>query len=171
MPSSAISYLWRDKDAPNGFRTGVSLHSHTNQSRETLDFLANFGNQFPVMRPLLSRLERRAEQISRDPHRLRRQLLDAAHDAEAGLRSGDAADRKARPGADGLHHRPRQHQGAHAAAHGAQRAADSGFGGVERALWRHAVVPSRRAQPAQRARGGVDGDTCRTSPPIPATRG
>lgn len=63
MPSSAISYLWRDKDAPEGFRTGVSLHSHTNQSRETLDFLANFGNQFPVMRPLLSRLERRAEQM------------------------------------------------------------------------------------------------------------
>jgi hypothetical protein len=62
MPSSAISYIWRDKDAPNGFRTGVSLHSHTNQSRETLDFLANFGNQFPVMRPLLSRMERRAEQ-------------------------------------------------------------------------------------------------------------
>jgi hypothetical protein len=63
MPNSAISYLWRDKDAPKGFRTGVSLHSHTNQSRETLDFLANFGNQFPVMRPLLSRLERRAEQV------------------------------------------------------------------------------------------------------------
>jgi hypothetical protein len=62
MPSSTISYLWRDKDAPTGFRTGVSLHSHTNQSRETLDFLANFGNQFPVMRPLLSRMERRAEQ-------------------------------------------------------------------------------------------------------------
>jgi hypothetical protein len=62
MPSSAISYIWRDKDAPNGFRTGVSLHSHTNQSRETLDFLANFGNQFPVMRPLMSRMERRAEQ-------------------------------------------------------------------------------------------------------------
>jgi hypothetical protein len=48
---------------PKGFRTGVSLHSHTNQSRETLDFLANFGNQFPVMRPLMSRMERRAEQI------------------------------------------------------------------------------------------------------------
>ena len=62
MPSSAISYLWRDKAAPDGFRTGVSLHSHTNQSHETLDFLANFGNQFPVMRPFLSRMERRAEQ-------------------------------------------------------------------------------------------------------------
>jgi hypothetical protein len=63
MPGSTISYLWRDKDAARPFRTGVSLHGHTNQSRETLDFLANFGNQFPVMRPLLSRLERRAEQI------------------------------------------------------------------------------------------------------------
>jgi hypothetical protein len=62
MPSSTISYLWRDKDAPRGFRAGVSLHSHTNQSRETLDFLANFGNQFPVMRPIISRMERRAEQ-------------------------------------------------------------------------------------------------------------
>ncbi|MGA8781011.1 MAG: hypothetical protein WB567_09730, partial [Terracidiphilus sp.] len=62
MPSSTISYLWRDKDAPKSFRAGVSLHSHTNQSRETLDFLANFGNQFPVMRPIISRMERRAEQ-------------------------------------------------------------------------------------------------------------
>ena len=62
MPNSTISYLWRDTGAAKDFRTGVSLHSHTNQSSETLDFLANFGNQFPVMRPLLSRLERRAEQ-------------------------------------------------------------------------------------------------------------
>src|SRR5580704_16501143 len=63
MAKSTISYLWRDKEAPRSFRTGVSLHSHTNQSLETLDFLANFGNQFPVMRPLLSRMERRAEAL------------------------------------------------------------------------------------------------------------
>ncbi len=63
MPSSTISYLWRDRDAAKGFRTGVSLHSHTNQSQETLDFLANFGNQFPILRPILTCLERRAEQI------------------------------------------------------------------------------------------------------------
>ncbi len=61
MASSTISYLWRDKNASQGFRSGVSLHSHTNQSKETLDFLANFGNQYPLMRPLLSRLERRSE--------------------------------------------------------------------------------------------------------------
>jgi hypothetical protein len=53
--------LWRDPNAPRGFRTGVSLHGHTNQSQETLDFLANVGNQYPLIRPVLSRLERRSE--------------------------------------------------------------------------------------------------------------
>jgi hypothetical protein len=63
MAHSTISYLWRDKQASQGFRTGVSLHSHTNQSRETLDFLANLGNQYPWIRPLLSRLEQRSERM------------------------------------------------------------------------------------------------------------
>ncbi len=63
MPTSTISYLWRDTGAPRDFRARVSLHSHTNQSSETLDFLANFGNQYPVMRPLLTRLEQRAERV------------------------------------------------------------------------------------------------------------
>jgi hypothetical protein len=62
MPNTSISYLWRDTNVSRGFRTGVSLHSHTNQSQETLDFLANFGNQFPIIRPVLARMERRAEQ-------------------------------------------------------------------------------------------------------------
>jgi len=61
MANSTISYLWRDKNATQDFRTGVSLHSHTNQSKETLDFLANLGNQYPIIRPLLSRLETRSE--------------------------------------------------------------------------------------------------------------
>lgn len=61
MAKSTISYLWRDKNAAQGFRAGVSIHGHTNQSKETLDFLANFGNQYPLMRPLISRLERRSE--------------------------------------------------------------------------------------------------------------
>ncbi|MGA2538607.1 MAG: hypothetical protein ABSF53_21545 [Terracidiphilus sp.] len=63
MAKSTISYLWRDAEAPRGFRTGVSLHSHTNQSTETLDFLANLGNQFSVLRPILSRMERRSEDL------------------------------------------------------------------------------------------------------------
>jgi hypothetical protein len=63
MANSSISYLWRDKNASQGFRSGVSLHSHTNQSKETLDFLANLGNQYPVIRPFLSRLERRSQDV------------------------------------------------------------------------------------------------------------
>jgi hypothetical protein len=63
MAQSTISYLWRDKNASQGFRSGISLHGHTNQSHETLDFLANFGNQYPIMRPFLARLEQRSERI------------------------------------------------------------------------------------------------------------
>jgi hypothetical protein len=61
MANSTISYLWRDKNATQDFRTGVSLHSHTNQSKETLDFLANLGNQYPIIRPFLTRLETRSQ--------------------------------------------------------------------------------------------------------------
>ncbi len=61
MARSSISYLWRDTKVPQAFRSGVSLHSHTNQSKETLAFLARFGNQFPVMQRLMDRLERRSE--------------------------------------------------------------------------------------------------------------
>jgi hypothetical protein len=60
MPKCNVSYLWRDCGAARGFRSGVSLHGHTNQSHETLDFLANLGNQYPLIRPLLRRMETRA---------------------------------------------------------------------------------------------------------------
>jgi len=63
MANTTISYLWRDRKAHESFRTGVSLHSHTNQSRETLDFLANLGSTYSIIRPLLARLERRAEKL------------------------------------------------------------------------------------------------------------
>ena len=63
VANSTISYLWRDPKAAKGYRSGVSLHSHTNQSKETLDFLANLGNRYQVLRPLLSRLERRSQAV------------------------------------------------------------------------------------------------------------
>ena len=55
-----ISYFWKDSKAARSYKTGVSLHSHTNQSRETLDFVANWGRQFPYLRPFLQRAESRA---------------------------------------------------------------------------------------------------------------
>lgn len=60
MPTSTISYQWRDQQAARNFKTGVSLHSHTNQSQETLDFVADWGAQYKLIKPLLQRLERRS---------------------------------------------------------------------------------------------------------------
>ena len=62
MSGSRISYLWKDPQAASEFSTGVSLHSHTNQSKETLDFLVNLGNQFSWLRPVLAHFERRARE-------------------------------------------------------------------------------------------------------------
>jgi len=57
-----ISYLWQDAEAARDYSTAVSLHSHTNQSKETLDFLANMGNQYPLLRPILAKYERRSRE-------------------------------------------------------------------------------------------------------------
>jgi len=37
---SRISYFWKEPDARKGFEVGVSLHSHTNHSRESLSFVS-----------------------------------------------------------------------------------------------------------------------------------
>ncbi len=63
MANTSVSYLWRDQNSCKGFQTGVSLHSHTNQSKETLDFLANLGSTYAMIRPLMMRLERRAQEV------------------------------------------------------------------------------------------------------------
>lgn len=61
MAHSTVSYLWRDQRVPQAYRSGVSLHSHTNQSKETLDFIANLGNEYPAFQPLVARLERKSD--------------------------------------------------------------------------------------------------------------
>ncbi len=55
-----ISYLWTDEEATDSYITGVSLHSHTNQSRETLDFLAALGKKSQWISALVGRVEQRA---------------------------------------------------------------------------------------------------------------
>ena len=60
MAGSQISYLWSNPRAAEGFVSGVSLHSHTSQSKETLDFLANLGNRSGLIRKLLRFCEARA---------------------------------------------------------------------------------------------------------------
>jgi hypothetical protein len=57
MKGSQISYLWKDPDAARNFNTGVSLHSHTNRSRETLDFVVKVLSGDGVLGGLFRRLE------------------------------------------------------------------------------------------------------------------
>jgi hypothetical protein len=55
MANVTVSYLWRDQKAHEGYRTGIPLHSHTNQSREALDLRPCSGksSNYPfIRRPL-----------------------------------------------------------------------------------------------------------------------
>jgi hypothetical protein len=64
MSQSTISYLWREPQAARGFTTGVSLHSHTNQSQETLDFIADFTRDSKLLDPLMRWAEDRSQSSS-----------------------------------------------------------------------------------------------------------
>ena len=57
--SQSVSYLWREPQAASGFTAGVSLHSHTNQSKETLDFIAELSTDWGVLQPLMRWCEQR----------------------------------------------------------------------------------------------------------------
>ena len=58
MKSSRLWFLWEDREATNGFRTGVSLHGHTMHSRENLGFLQGFVAKVPLLSWEIRRLER-----------------------------------------------------------------------------------------------------------------
>ncbi len=64
MSQSTVSYLWREPAAAAGFTTGVSLHSHTSASHETLDFIAELSNDHAWMHPIIRWGERRSIRFS-----------------------------------------------------------------------------------------------------------
>ncbi len=64
MSQSSVSYLWREPEAAKGFTTGVSLHSHTNQSKETLDFINELSKQWSVLQPVMRWAERRGKRLT-----------------------------------------------------------------------------------------------------------
>ena len=64
MGQSSVSYLWREPDAAKGFATGVSLHSHTNQSKETLDFISELSKEWSVLQPVMRWAERRSVRLT-----------------------------------------------------------------------------------------------------------
>jgi hypothetical protein len=53
MPQSKLSFFRRSGQA--NYRTAVSLHSHTNHSKETLQFIPNFAAKYPLLRWALER--------------------------------------------------------------------------------------------------------------------
>ena len=64
MSQSTVSYLWREPEAVKGFTTGVSLHSHTNQSKETLDFISELSKDWSVLQPVMRWAERRCKRLT-----------------------------------------------------------------------------------------------------------
>src|SRR5580700_6312002 len=58
MTESQISYLWNDVHAAKGFATGVSLHGHTNRSKESLDFVVRLAFENRCFQELLRRREK-----------------------------------------------------------------------------------------------------------------
>jgi len=57
MRHSKIHWLWRDRSAPQRFRSGVSLHSHTLQSEETMEFIPRYTSGIPVVGDAIRRQE------------------------------------------------------------------------------------------------------------------
>lgn len=58
---SQLVYLSRDRDFPSSFRSAVSLHSHTNHSRESLSFVARILRSKAPIRNWLDRRERHCQ--------------------------------------------------------------------------------------------------------------
>jgi hypothetical protein len=60
-PSSQVHFAWRESAVLRRFHTGVSLHSHTMHSQESLDFIPAIARKAPVLREVVDFEERRYE--------------------------------------------------------------------------------------------------------------
>jgi len=59
-----VTYLWKEPLAAKQYRSAVSLHGHTNHSKEGLYFIAEFAAKHTWLRRALAKQERRAQDIS-----------------------------------------------------------------------------------------------------------
>lgn len=59
-PNSRISYKWQESDAALPYATGVSLHSHTSLSVESLSFIHAMCSGMSVVRAVVAHYDRRA---------------------------------------------------------------------------------------------------------------
>lgn len=67
MTRARIHLAWKTPLSALGHRTGVSLHSHTSHSRETLDFIPRFSAHNRVLREALRIYEERYRRIHGHP--------------------------------------------------------------------------------------------------------
>jgi hypothetical protein len=61
-PNTTISTVWNDREAPQGYGTGVSLHSHTSMSEETLTFIHKMFAFMPGLKQLFAHYERQSKE-------------------------------------------------------------------------------------------------------------
>jgi hypothetical protein len=59
-----VTCLWKEPGAPRGYRGAVSLHGHTNHSKESLFFIAGYASRHRILREALAAQERRAKNIT-----------------------------------------------------------------------------------------------------------
>lgn len=62
--ANKLTYLDQDRGVVTQFATAVSLHGHTNRSRESLYFISEFASKRAVLRWALSRQNRKAQRKS-----------------------------------------------------------------------------------------------------------
>lgn len=59
-----LTYLWEDREIISQFKTAVSLHGHTNHSRESLYFISEFASRYAPLRWALSKADEQAQRES-----------------------------------------------------------------------------------------------------------
>ncbi len=59
-----LTYLWEDRRITSQFTTAVSLHGHTNHSRESLYFIGEYASRYAPLRWALAQQDRRAQRAS-----------------------------------------------------------------------------------------------------------
>jgi hypothetical protein len=67
MRTTNLHLLWRNRSPKQRFRTGVSLHSHTLHSRESLGFVPRYTAGVPLLAEAIRRQERRCAAITGRP--------------------------------------------------------------------------------------------------------
>lgn len=67
MNKANLLFLWRDQKCCDGFHTGVSLHSHTMHSRESLAFIPQYMRDIPLVPQQLRRQEQRYQKMTGKP--------------------------------------------------------------------------------------------------------